>query len=158
MQKQFYAALPFVLSLSKHERPLPFESLRANGLERRCRLHQLPGLFHQQLRDGLVSHGWCAEEDLSIATKDFTGPTPPLARQKDEFANSYGEQSVGGQALFCFSAPVCGDLLYKGQKVAGSALRAWRECVLIQGSIQNLPVSWDYLKDVACSTLERMVS
>lgn len=45
-------------------------------------------------------------------------------------------------ATLCFSEPVCGDLLYEGRKVAGSALRVWRDGFLLQGSLQGFPVPW----------------
>ncbi len=63
----------------------------------------------------------------------------------------------------CFEQPVCGDLLYQSQKVAGSAQRRSGRYVLHQGSIQMIPVVshgssvqpfYDYLETVLVSALE----
>ena len=43
-------------------------------------------------------------------------------------------------SALCFQSPVYGDLLYNDKKVGGSAMRVWRGGLLIQGSIQGLPV------------------
>lgn len=50
-----------------------------------------------------------------------------------------------GPVTVCFSQPVCGDLLYQGKKIAGSALRAWRDGFLLQGSLQGFPIPSDRL-------------
>ncbi len=83
---------------------------------------QIPALLHHSFACLLVDRGWIREGDLQTAGKDPTSPAP-----------------------LCFSAPACGDLLYRGRKVAGAALRVWREGVLIQGSIQGFPLKRDRL-------------
>jgi lipoyl(octanoyl) transferase len=80
-------------------------------------LRDLPGAFHRIAREILVREGGLSPEDLTVAGPGFQGPFS-----------------------LCFNAPVCGDLLYKGAKAAGSALRAWKDGLLIQGSLQGLPV------------------
>ena len=84
---------------------------------------RLPGLIHRALREELVSGKWVVPEDLDLCVADPAGPF-----------------------TFCFEAPVYGDLLYRGRKAAGSAVRAWRDGLLLQGSIQGLPVSFESLR------------
>ncbi len=86
------------------------------------RLNQIPTLVHRQLRDELVNRGSVLAENLLLQQEDSPGPY-----------------------TFCFSTPVCGDLFYRGKKIAGAALRAWRECLLIQGSIQGFPIAYSEL-------------
>lgn len=86
------------------------------------RLSRLPGLFHEKLRDELVKSGGIRSGKLSILCAGSKGP-----------------------ATICFDSPVCGDLLYEGRKVAGSALRVWRKGLLIQGTIQRLPIEEELL-------------
>ncbi len=85
---------------------------------RLVKLHEIPQLFHGFFRRALIQKGFISSEVLSMHEGDCAGPP-----------------------VLCFSAPVCGDLLYHGRKVAGSALRAWREGILLQGSLQDFPVS-----------------
>ena len=88
------------------------------------RLSRLPALLHRNLRQELVGRQWILPEDLSVVETDACGP----------------------QAL-CFTSPTCGDLLYRGRKVTGAALRIWRDGLLIQGSVQGLPVRREALVD-----------
>jgi lipoate-protein ligase A len=88
-------------------------------------LSRMPALFHQSLRDELVRRGFVPAGELRVL----------CARREEPFA-------------LCFNAPTCGDLLHQGRKVAGSALRAWKEGVLIQGSIQGFPVPRSDLEEV----------
>lgn len=90
----------------------------------RLSIKQLPLVLHQCLKNEFVRQGGVPSGDLQLASSDPAGP-----------------------AVFCFSSPVCGDLLYRGRKVAGSALRVWREAFLIQGSVQGLPVAQEPLQN-----------
>ena len=92
---------------------------------------QLPVLLHRSLVRLLVDRGWVAEGELQVAGRDPSGPAP-----------------------LCFSAPACGDLLYHGRKVAGAALRVWKEGILLQGSIQGLPIRRDRLVEAFLSLSE----
>lgn len=58
---------------------------------------------------------------------------------------------------FCFQSPVLGDLLIGSQKVAGSAMRVWRGGLLIQGSIQGLPVKHEVLLESLVTVVERFL-
>ena len=82
----------------------------------------LPSAFHHSLRHLLIREAGLSSEELTIAGPGFRGPFS-----------------------LCFDAPVCGDLLYRGKKVAGSALRVWKDGLLVQGSLQRLPVQSDLL-------------
>lgn len=101
----------------------------------RVSLKGLACLLHQRLRGQLVSRGWVGADELLEAHVESEKPSP-----------------------LCFSAPVAGDLLYRGRKAAGSALRVWREAFLIQGSIQGLPVPARQLRDAliegVCAVLD----
>ena len=88
-------------------------------------LRNLPGAFHRNLRDRLVREGGLSPEDLTVAGPGFRGPFS-----------------------LCFDAPVCGDLLYRGKKVAGSALRVWKDGLLIQGSLQGLPLERERITEI----------
>ncbi len=92
---------------------------------------EIPGRIHHSLRDRLVDRGLASVLDLCVVSVD----------------------SEGSLAL-CFDAPVGGDLLYQGKKVAGAAVRVWREGVLLQGSIQGLPVEYNELVRNLCSAVE----
>ncbi len=96
------------------------------------RLHQLPGLLHEKLQSALLNSGLISSEALALVHAECLTTTPSL----------------------CFASPVCGDLLYRGEKVAGLSLRAWRECLLLQGSIQGLPVPYDELLDTLAFAVE----
>ena len=110
--------LTYALALPRFPLPLR-ERVGVRGL------NQLPGLIHQFLRDELVRRGLVPPEDLRIVSADSNGP-----------------------ATLCFSSPVCGDLLYRGKKVCGCALRVWRDGLLIQGTIQGLPVRESDLREI----------
>jgi len=102
-------------------------------------LRQIPGILHRNLRDELVRRWLVSPEDLQLVE------TQPITRHCAESATfSLLGAGCGGRRsrlTLCFESPVGGDLLYRGRKVAGSALRVWREALLIQGSIQDLPVA-----------------
>ena len=87
-------------------------------------VRQIPGWFHRSLRRILVERGWVSGDDLQVVKQDPAGPSP-----------------------LCFTAPACGDLLFRGRKVAGSALRVWKEGILLQGSLQKFPVDRDRLME-----------
>jgi lipoyl(octanoyl) transferase len=53
-------------------------------------------------------------------------------------AGSPSEQGNGA----CFESPVESDVLAAGRKLAGAAQRRTREGLLLQGSIQGVPLSW----------------
>jgi len=83
----------------------------------RIRFSDVPGAVHASFRDRLAQEETAVGPYLDLVRENFSGPRS-----------------------FCFSAPVRGDLLYRGRKVAGAALRVWRDGFLIQGSVQGLPV------------------
>lgn len=85
------------------------------------RLSEIPGVLHASLRRVLVAQGWASETDLGFCGEGPAGPSALCS-------------------ALCFSAPVSGDLLYGRQKVAGAAVRVRREGILVQGSLQGLPV------------------
>jgi len=95
-------------------------------------LREMAGFVHRGLRNGLLEQGLCSPGELRVVQTD-----------------------AGGPVSLCFSAPVSGDLIYQDRKVAGSALRAWREGLLIQGSIQGLPVMGAVLTEVLTSAVLR---
>ena len=82
-------------------------------------LRRIPCLLHGTLRDLLIREGIVSAEELRIVPAGAAGPAP-----------------------LCFSAPMEGDLLYRGVKVAGAALRVWRDALLLQGSLQGLPLEF----------------
>ena len=86
-------------------------------------LREIPVLLHRCLRDWAVGQGWVSAGDLSLVESDPSGPAP-----------------------LCFEAPAWGDLLFRGRKVAGAALRVWKEEFLLQGSLQGFPVRRDHLR------------
>ncbi len=92
-----------------------------------CRvpLHDLPVRIHQKLFEHLRLSSFPDSDQLSLVCGNPPGPV-----------------SV------CFASPVCGDLLYRGRKTAGSAVRAWKEALLLQGSLQGLPLSSERLRTV----------
>jgi len=95
------------------------------------RLGEIPYTIHVNLRDRLVSEG-IPTEDLTVSEAGSQGPV-----------------------ALCFEAPVRGDLLYKGRKSAGSALRVWREGFLIQGSVQGIPISFQRLAGILIQAVRR---
>lgn len=84
------------------------------GQIRRC---LTPRGIHERLREQLLLGGVLQAADLWVADSGHAGPV-----------------SV------CFHEPVAGDLIYRGKKAAGAARRVWREGLLIQGALQDLPV------------------
>ncbi|MBI3616483.1 MAG: lipoate--protein ligase family protein [Candidatus Omnitrophica bacterium] len=106
-------------------------AIPSSSLPSDVRLNRIPGILHQEIREELVRRGLISSENLEVTCGDSDGPF-----------------------TLCFDAPVCGDLLYRGKKVAGSALRAWRDGLLIQGSIQGLPVPYDQLKEALIASVE----
>lgn len=96
------------------------------------RLSQLPDQIHAAFRRELIAGKLIHPEQLEVVPSDSEGPF-----------------SV------CFSALVHGDLLFQGRKVTGAALRAWRDVILIQGSIQGLPVPWEKLAQSLSHAVER---
>ncbi len=100
-------------------------ALPRTAAQRHRPLSELPGRLHQHLRLLLVEQAGLSSGDLGIAEDDCAGP-----------------------CTLCFSAPVHGDLLYRCAKVGGTALRVWRDGILVQGSIQGLPVSFGLLSDL----------
>jgi len=99
------------------------------------RLNRISERLHAQFRSLLVESGLFSSQALELVQADFPGPT-----------------------TLCFSAPVRGDLAYRGKKVAGSALRVWRDAVLIQGSIQGLPVPREQLLEPLSAAVQRTFS
>ncbi len=97
------------------------------------RLSAVPGRIHHFFRERLVLTGAVPADDLALAASDSGGPY-----------------------AVCFASPVAGDLSFRGKKAAGSALRVWKEAVLIQGSIQGIPVSHEDLQDALVSAVERI--
>jgi len=93
-------------------------------LRDRMKLSEVPGWLHRQLMERLKDRGLFSANELVCVEEDRT-PASAL----------------------CFQSPVRGDLLYQGRKVAGSALRVWREGLLLQGSIQALAVPHPLLRD-----------
>ncbi|PIQ81602.1 MAG: hypothetical protein COV76_08090 [Candidatus Omnitrophica bacterium CG11_big_fil_rev_8_21_14_0_20_64_10] len=80
------------------------------------RLAELPGEIHRRLAAVLIDERAVDPQALTV----------------------WEQASDGGR--FCFDSPAPGDLLLRGRKVAGSAMRVWREGGLIQGSLQGLGV------------------
>lgn len=98
-------------------------------------IREIVGALHRSLRQELVVRGAFSVEDFAVLAQDFPGP-----------------------ATFCFSAPVRGDLMFQGRKVAGAALRVWRDALLVQGSIQGLPVGQDQLREALRSAIQRTLN
>ena len=96
------------------------------------RRSDLPGLFHRAFRDLLVAREFFPAADLTVAESDSGGPV-----------------------TLCFNAPVRGDLLLEGRKVAGSALRAWRDGLLVQGSLQGFPLGYNQLIEALVLLVEK---
>ena len=104
-------------------------------LPRGLAFRQLPKLFHQQLGEILVHRGWFSAQDISISGSDPAGPAP-----------------------LCFEAPACGDLIYRGKKLAGMAIRVWHDRILLQGSLQGFSLQQDQLTDGVVLAFYRVFS
>ena len=63
-----------------------------------------------------------------------------------------------GPVRHCFSDPVEGDLLFKERKVAGSALRVWKNAALLQGSLQGFPVPAEALAEALLAAVARSLA
>lgn len=100
----------------------------------RLKALELPVWIHRQLKEQWVERGLVSSDDLVCSSGDS-----------------------GGSSSFCFESPVCGDLLYRNRKVAGSALRVWRGGLLIQGSIQGLPVGREALAECLESACRQLL-
>ena len=88
-------------------------------------LHDLPVQIHRKLLDRLRASSL---PDLDRLTLVCGGSREPVR--------------------ICFTSPACGDLLYRGRKVAGSAVRVWKEALLLQGSVQGLPLPSEELRNL----------
>ena len=110
-------------------------ALPRSAFHNRLRLTELPVHVHRELKEQLQARGILPVDALEFVERD-SGPPSTL----------------------CFEAPVRGDLLYRGRKVAGSALRVWRDGLLIQGSIQKLPVAREVLLDSLGAVIRRLLS
>lgn len=95
-------------------------------------LNQIPGFIHQRFRSGLVENGLVRAEEIQTFRQPLRGP-----------------------CVVCFSTPVVGDLVYRGRKAAGAALRVWRDGFLMQGSIRDLPVAYPDLFKCFLEAVER---
>ena len=95
-------------------------------------VREVPCRLHRRIHDAAIGSGIVSAVDLSMARSDPAGPVS-----------------------LCFSSPVRSDLLYRGRKVAGVALRAWQDRFLLQGSLQEFPVSYNQLVDILVQAVER---
>ncbi len=93
-------------------------------LRDRMKLSEVPGWLHRQLMERLKDRELFSADELVCVEENRTSSSP-----------------------LCFQSPVRGDLLYQGRKVAGSALRVWREGLLLQGSIQSWTAPHPLLRD-----------
>lgn len=102
-----------------------------------CRtpLHDLPVQIHKKLFERLKGSFFPGSEQLSLVCGN-----------------------PGGSVSVCFASPVCGDLLYRGRKTAGSAVRAWKETLLLQGSLQGLPVPEEELAALLVGAVKEALS
>lgn len=115
----------------------PDELTYALALPRSClpegvQLGRIPEHFHGWLRELLVERGLVAGGEIALFCSGRDRPS-----------------------TVCFSAPVCGDLLFQGRKVAGAALRIWRGGLLAQGTIQGLPLAYPDLLEAVLESMHR---
>jgi lipoate-protein ligase A len=82
-------------------------------------VRDLPKIVHQRLREGLIALKLVPAEELQLVWQD---PPSPSA--------------------LCFTSLAHGDLIHRGCKIAGAAIRVWREAVLMQGSLAGFPSQW----------------
>lgn len=96
------------------------------------RVSALPVSLHRQVKDLLENASPDLSGQLRVAPRD-----------------------AGGPYHLCFSAPVCGDILLDSKKVAGCAVRVWKEAVLMQGSIQGIPLPAGRWREILCEAVRR---
>ena len=95
-------------------------------------LRELPCFLHRRLRDLIVEQECIRPDDIILFGADPKDPAP-----------------------VCFSAPVRGDLIHAGKKIAGAALRVWRDRALVQGSIQKFPGRYGQLLEAFTRIAQR---
>lgn len=95
-------------------------------------LREISCLLHRSLLDAVLETGKLCEEDFSLCPSDPSGPVS-----------------------LCFSSPAKGDLLYQGRKVCGAALRVWKDRILLQGSVQGLPLWYNQLAEMMATAVRR---
>ena len=95
-------------------------------------LREIACYLHRRLRETAEKRGWIVAGEITLCGGDPSGPAP-----------------------VCFSAPAHGDLIHRGVKVAGAALRVWKDRVLVQGSIQGIPLRRDQLVEAFKKTAEK---
>ncbi len=106
-------------------------ALPRTAFQNRMKPSDIPAWIHQSLKEQLQKQ--VSLPDLQCA------PARPASSE------------------FCFQSPVLGDLLIGNRKVAGSAMRVWRGGLLIQGSIQGLPVAREVLRESLNAVIERFL-
>ena len=94
--------------------------------------------LHSALREALVTRDLISHEEITLFDSETQRYLIPKVSD-----------------TLCFSSPVCGDLMYHGKKVAGCALRVWRDGSLLQGTIQELPILLDELRESFIAAIER---
>ncbi len=109
-------------------------ALSRSALPPQVSVREIVGTLHRSLRQELITREGFSVGDLAVLEQDAPGP-----------------------ATFCFSAPVRGDLMFQGRKVAGAALRVWRDALLVQGSIQGLTVGEDQLIQAVSVAVHRFM-
>lgn len=98
-------------------------------------LRRVPEVLHRRIREGLAREAGIRQENLAIHAK-----------------------RPAGRPALCFEGPVEGDLIFRGAKAGGCALRAWREGFLLQGALQGLPVAPEKLSAVLVRAVEETFS
>lgn len=121
-------------------------SASRTDLPARLPIKEVPILFHRHLKEVLMEEGFILS---SVHPEQAVHPSTQLR------ANGASKEECRHLSL-CFASPVCGDLLFRGHKVAGSALRAWKDGILIQGSFQRLPVSYNKLVEAVLLATRRL--
>lgn len=99
-----------------------------------ARLPDLPAHLHRILGEALFKNGVLDRNRLS----QFH------SRPKEDVS-------------LCFSSPVCGDLLLDGRKAAGCAIRAWKQGILVQGTLQGIPVSFSMLAEILRQSVSHLL-
>lgn len=106
-------------------------SARKEDLSPGFPLREIACLLHRRLLEIAVEKGWLPAGAVTIFGADPAGPAP-----------------------VCFVAPARGDLMHGQTKVAGAALRVWRDRVLVQGSIQGIPLEREQLLEAFTQAAE----